>query len=158
MKRILSGLLVVMLLWMGQARAQAIGYYHTGNKDANGANASTTGMENSVIVVNSSPSSSRRFMMLSAVSYNTSAALVAMCFDSATLPADQSAASVAALLSQCSLATATSATQPSTCSFSLPNEGVGLVSGLTCACSTTGKKLTVDTTSGGDCFFGIAWK
>lgn len=158
MKARILWVMLAALLIPSFARAQAIGYYHTGNKDANGANASTTGMENSVIVVNSSPSSSRRFMMLSAVSYNTSAALVAMCFDSATLPADGSAASVAALLSQCSLATATAAAQPSTCSFSLPNEGVGLVSGLTCACSTTGKKLTVDTTSGGDCFFGIAWK
>jgi hypothetical protein len=152
--RILATIGALMLL-AASAHAQGIGYYHTGNKDANGANASTTGMENSAIIIsaaNLGAAGSRHFLMLSALGYGA-AAEVAMCFDSATLPATG-----AIPIAACPLAPAASTPAPSSCSFALPFDGLPLSKGLTCACSTTGQTLTTDTTSGGNCFFGIGWK
>lgn len=136
--------------------AQAGGSYATGDKDANGANASVSGLENSAIIMTATshgPISSHRVLMVGALSANTSAAETAMVFDSATLPANN-----AIPIMSCPLSKA-AANAPTSCSFSLPAEGLrGLTKGLTVACSTTWPLLTVDTTSGGNCFFNVSYK
>lgn len=145
MKRILIALAIALALG-GTARAQnqSVGFYHT---------TASGGMENSAVVLSSAGSGSRRVLMIGAASYNTSAAEVAMIFDAASLPANATIP-----LAICSLPAAASAAAPATCSFSLPMGGMSLVSGLVVACSTTGKVLTVDTTSGGNCSFYVAWQ
>ena len=147
MKRFWVGLAIAvitaLLPVLAHAQTNKIGYYVT---------ASTTGMENSAIILPTTGSGTASWVMGAALSYNTSAAEVAMCFDSATLPANNAIPIMA-----CPLAVAGSAAAPAPCSFSLPFGGLTLTKGLTCACSTTGKKLTVDTTSGGNCYFEIGW-
>jgi hypothetical protein len=74
-----------------------------------------------------------------------------MAFDAASLPANGTVPKM-----QLSLPAAQAAAQPSCSSFGLPAAGVTLYNGLVVAASTTGKTLTVDTTSGGNTFFEVA--
>src|SRR5438445_8079739 len=133
------------------AQQSASGYYATGMTPATGL-ASTSGKENSAVIKTSSGSGSLRASMIAALSYNTGASEVAMLFDAAALPSNG-----ALPIAECPLATAASAVAPAPCSFSIPAGGMPLTSGLVVACSTTGSTLTVDTHSGGYCYFSVAY-
>jgi hypothetical protein len=146
MKRTLIALAIFAALVVpkvAHAQNQAVGYYHT---------KAAGGMENSAVVLSAAGSGSARFLLGAAVSYNTSAAEVAMCFDASSLPANATIP-----MAVCPLGTASSTAAPATCSFSLPMGGAILQNGLVCGCSTTGKTLTIDTTSGGNCAFYIGF-
>ena len=108
-----------------------------------------SGTENYAIVPNAGgrlvPEPAR---LLSACNYNLAGPEVVMVFDASVLPANGAVPKM-----QLPLPAATGSNAPSCGSFSLPAGGVTFYSGLAIAASTSGKTLTVDTTSGGNTFF-----
>lgn len=139
-KIISTSLALLLSAFIGTGWALPTNWYST---------AGTTGTENSAVtpvepgqVVN----------LITVVNDSTSAALTAMCFDAASLPTN---GAVPRLPPVPMVAGTAAAGTPG--SFALPRDGFQVVNGLVCACSTTAKTLTVDTTSGGDCFFGVGW-
>jgi hypothetical protein len=144
---IVGGLLFAAFLY-----ADTVSFYATGMAPASGAT-SVSGTENSAVVV-ITPASKRNTLLLAAVqNYDAANPKVAMVFDAAALPANGAIPRAA-----CALAAAPGAANPSQCSLSLPGDGTGVGNGIVIACSTTGKTLTVDVTSGGNCYFQVAYR
>jgi hypothetical protein len=138
--RILLALALMLVVKTGLASALPTNWYSTG---------ASTGTENSAAipiqpggVVN----------LIAIVNDSTSLALTGMCFDATSLPGNGAVPRLPPVPLQ---AGSTSAGTPG--SLALPRDGFQVINGLVCACSTTAKTLTVDTTSGGDCFFGVGW-
>lgn len=75
----------------------------------------------------------------------------AMCFDSATLPGNGAVPAISGALPAAPTSSASNQ------SAGLPSDGYQVQTGFVCACSTTPKTLTVDTTSGGVCRFYVGW-
>jgi hypothetical protein len=78
--------------------------------------------------------------------YDTSNPKVVMLFDAASVPTNGSVATRGMI----PLAAAASANQPSYNALVIAEGGLTFVNGITFAASTTGKTLTIDTTSGGN--------
>jgi hypothetical protein len=106
--------------------------------------------ENSDQVTTSGP---RTLTLAAAENFDTSNAKVLMLFDATSLPTNGAIPVLAV-----PIAAATSATQPSPGSFSLPTQGFQFQNGIVFALSTTAKTLTVDTTAGGNAFFQWCWQ
>jgi hypothetical protein len=78
--------------------------------------------------------------------YDTSNPKVVMLFDAASVPAN----STVATMGEIPLSAAPGSAQPSQNSITIAQGGLPFWTGLTFAVSTTGKTLTVDTTTGGN--------
>jgi hypothetical protein len=112
--------------------------------------AAASGTENYAIVDNSGGFAPEPARLISACNYNVAAPEVVMVFDASALPANGSVPKM-----QLPLPAANGASAPSCGSFSLPAGGVTFYTGLLIAASTSGKTLTIDTTSGGNTFFEV---
>lgn len=139
--RIVSTALALLLsAFIGTGWALPTNWYSTG---------ASSGTENSAVI----PVQPTQVVNLIAiVNDSTSAALTGMCFDATSLPTN----GAVPRLPPVPLAAGTAAAGTAG-SLALPRDGFQVVNGLVCACSMTAKTLTVDTTSGGDCFFGVGW-
>lgn len=133
--------------------ADSISYYATGVYTPVGGSISVTGTENSAIVATIPKGATRSILMIAALNHDTSNAKLVMLFDSATLPANGTIP-----LATCPVGPALAATKPAGCSFNIPADGLYIKSGIVVACSTTAKTLTVDTTSGGNCYFEVGYR
>lgn len=134
------GFLSALTIWGVAHAGPLVGIYSTNTQG---------GKENSAIVT---PTPGVVAKVFEVCSYNTSSALTAMVFDSATLPANGANPQLCLV----PLAAAPSSTQPTCGSCAFGADGYQVSAGFTVACSTTDNQLTVDTTSGGDCKFFVA--
>jgi hypothetical protein len=89
--------------------------------------------------------------LISACNYNSGAPEVVMVFDAGALPANGSLPKM-----MLPLPASSGSNAPSCASFSMPAGGVTFYAGVVVAASTTGRTLTVDTTSGGNSYFEVA--
>lgn len=115
------------------------GYYST---------STASGTENSAVALKAAGTGSDVVNLAGACNYDTGNPKVAMLFDSAALPSNG-----VVPIAIVPLAAAAAAAQPTCASFSTP---IPFRFGIVIACSTTGKTLTVDTTSGGNCYFEVS--
>ena len=153
LKRRLLSLAFVALLaltplaWAGES----VQLYTTGISSSNPATGaiSASGTENSGIV----KASQAVVLMAAFQNYDGSSAKIAMLFDATTLPSN---GAIPRLAVSVPAHTATGA--PGQASLALPMGGVSFVNGVVWACSTTDKTLTVDTTSGGNCYAQITFQ
>jgi hypothetical protein len=124
-------------VWAGSAVLPTISWYET---------STAGGTENSNTFATPVTGGASILYSIACYNYDTSNPKVVMLFDAASVPANGTVATRGMI----PLAAATSANQPSYNSLGIAQGGLPFRKAVTFAASTTGKTLTVDTTSGGN--------